>query len=72
VQFLHVSYNELLGGGLAIELIRLAFAQGEPLRALTAADGLVSIGLLSSGVLRPPALEENVNVPLGARLDSGA
>lgn len=60
----------------------LAFLAGPPLigffghevgtfRALTAAAGLVAIGLLISGVLRPPELKEDVKVPLGARLDSG-
>jgi cyanate permease len=61
----------------------LAFLAGPPLigflghevgtlRALTAAAGLISIGLLISGVLRPPQVKEDVNVALGARLDSGA
>ncbi len=59
----------------------LAFLAGPPLigflghevgtlRALTAAAGLVAIGLLISGVLRPPQLKETV--PLNARLESGA
>jgi predicted MFS family arabinose efflux permease len=61
----------------------LAFLAGPPLigflghevgtlRALTAAAGLVAIGLLISGVLRPPEREEGVIVPVGARLDSRA
>jgi predicted MFS family arabinose efflux permease len=58
----------------------LAFLAGPPLigflghevgtlRALTAAAGLVSIGLLISGVLRPPEPEEGT-VALRARLDA--
>jgi MFS family permease len=57
----------------------LAFLAGPPLigflghevgtlRALSAAAGLVAIGLLISGVLRAPEVKETV--PLNARLDS--
>jgi predicted MFS family arabinose efflux permease len=60
----------------------LAFLAGPPLigflghevgtlRALTAAAGLVSLGLLISGVLRPPEPEQDAAVPVRARLDSG-
>ena len=56
----------------------LAFLAGPPLigflgheagtlRALTAAIGLVSVGLLISGVLRPPALEQDVDATVALR-----
>ncbi len=56
----------------------LAFLAGPPLigflghevgtlRALTAAAGLVSVGLLISGVLRPPELEQDVDATVALR-----